>query len=305
MTFVPQRLNSLHKRFSARFMATFNTPCGGDLDQEKDILAQHGVLMDNRTVQRYFLEAFSQMNRTGALPDIEVVFYPYAGLNNTIRVRQRRVYVRISDVLSDAPLPVIRAIAFILVSKLFRRRVHKSWDSLYRSYTTSPRVVKSAEQSRRRRGRKMVSGPVGAFYDLETTFARLNSYYFDSRLEQPTLSWSQRCTYRIFGHHDPVHNTIVVSRTLDAENVPQYVLEYIMYHEMLHMVHRPKITNGRWYYHTPEFKYDEKQFAYYDDATTWFEELRVKRSRPGRKNRSTKKTSVDSYRKKPAAKRRK
>jgi len=282
-------------------METFNTACSCDNNKEKDILAQHGEVMDNRTVQRYFLEAFGQVNRAGTLPDIEVVFYPYAGLNNTIRVRQRRVFVRISDVLSDAPLPVIRAIAFILVSKLFRRRVPKSWDLLYRTYTTSPRVVKSAEQSRRRRGRKMVSGPVGAFYDLETIFARLNSYYFDSSLEQPTLSWSQRCTYRIFGHHDPVHNTIVVSRTLDAENVPRYVLEYIMYHEMLHMIHRPKITNGRWYYHTSEFKRDEEQFAYYNEATKWFEELRVKRSRPGRKSRSTKKASIDSYRKKPAA----
>jgi hypothetical protein len=261
--------------------------------------------MDNRIVHRYFLEAFSHVNRDGALPDIEVVFYPYAGLNNTIRVRRRRVYVRISDVLSDAPLQVIQAIAMILVSKLYRRRVPKTWDLVYRSYTTSPQIVKSAEQTRRRRGRKMVSGPVGAFYDLETVFARLNAYYFDNKLELPTLSWSQRCTYRIFGHHDPVHNTIIVSRTLDAENVPQHVLEYIMYHEMLHMIHRPRILNGRWYYHTPAFKHDEKQFAYYDEATKWFEELRVKRSRPGRKTRSTKKASVDSYRKKPAARRKK
>jgi hypothetical protein len=260
--------------------------------------------MDNRTVQRYFIEAFNQMNRTGISPDIEVVFYPYAGLNNTIRVRQRRVYVRISDVLSDAPLPVLRAIAFILVSKLFRRRVPKALDLVYRSYTTSPQIVRSAEQTRKRRGRKIISGPVGAFYDLETTFARLNSYYFDSRLEQPTLSWSQRCTYRIFGHHDPIHNTIIVSRTLDAANVPQFVLEYIMYHEMLHMVHRPKIINGRWYYHTSAFKHDEKQFAYYDDATKWFEELKVRHSRPGRKTKSNKKASVDSFRKKPAAGRR-
>src|SRR5882724_4579087 len=192
--------------------------------------------MDNRTVQRYFIEAFSQMNRTGISPDIEVVFYPYAGLNNTIRVRQRRVFVRISDVLSDAPLPVLRAIAFILVAKLFRRRVPKSWDVLYRDYTTSPRIVRSAEQTRKHRGRKMVSGPLGKFYDLESVFARLNSYYFDNRLDKPTLSWSQRRTYRIFGHHDPVHNTIVVSRTLDEEDVPRFVIEYITYHEMLHMV---------------------------------------------------------------------
>ena len=62
--------------FPPGFMATVNTTCDRDIDTEKDILAQHGEVMDNRTVQRYFLEAFSQMNRTGALPDIEVVIYP-------------------------------------------------------------------------------------------------------------------------------------------------------------------------------------------------------------------------------------
>src|SRR5258708_12622816 len=151
-------------------MTTFRKP----IDIEKDILAERGEVMDNRTVHRYFTEAFTMMNRTGISPDIEVVFYPYAGLNNTIRVRERRVFVRISDVLSDAPLPVLRAIASILVAKLFRRRVPKSLDVVYRSYTTSPQIVRSAEQTRKRRGRKMVSGSVGKFYDLETTFARLN-----------------------------------------------------------------------------------------------------------------------------------
>jgi len=260
-------------------------------------------VMKNRILHRYFIEAFSQIGSASEQPDIEVVFYPYAGLNNTIRVRKRRVFVRISDVLTDAPLPVLRAIAFILVAKLFRRRVPKSWDQLYRSYATSPQVVRSSERTRQKRGRKVLSGPQGKFYNLESAFARLNALYFDNTLTQPTLSWSQRRTYRIFGHHDPVHNTIIVSKTLDAEDVPRYVLDYILYHEMLHLIHRPKISNGRWYYHTPAFKADEKKYAFYNEATVWFEGLRVTRSRSGTKLKTNKVSQPDSYRRKIAKRR--
>src|SRR5207244_11967448 len=108
--------------------------------------------------------------------------------------------------------------------------------------------------------------------------------YFDNKLEMPILSWSQRRTYRIFGHHDPVLTRIVISRTVDAENVPRYVLEYIMYHEMLHTIHRPKIVNGRWYYHTQAFREAEKRFAYFDEASKWFEELRINRSKSALKS---------------------
>jgi len=268
-----------------------------------DNLENLDSVMKNRILHRYFTEAFSQIGRTTEDPDIEVVFYPYAGLNNTIRVRKRRVFVRISDVLTDAPLPVLRAIAFILVAKLFRRRVPETWDQLYRNYATSPQVVRSSEQTRRKRGRKFLSEPQGKVYNLESSFARLNAIYFDNTLSQPTLSWSQRRTYRIFGHHDPVHNTIIVSKTLDAEDVPRYVLDYILYHEMLHLVHRPKISNGRWYYHTPAFKEDEKKYAFYSEAIAWFEGLRIARNRKGTKLKTNKVTQPDSYRRKIAKRR--
>ena len=233
--------------------------------------------MNSRLVHSYLVEAFSQIGRTQESPEIEVVFYPYAGLNNTIRVRKKRVYVRISDVLIDAPSPVLRAIAFILVAKLYRKRVPKSLGSIVPKLHHFNRYRAFSRTDTPSQGRKVLSGSLGKVYDLESAFVRLNRLYFQNALKQPTLSWSQRRTFRIFGHHDPVHNAIIVSRTLDARDVPGYVVDYIMYHEMLHLVHRPKIMNGRWYYHTPEFKADERKFTFYAEASKWFEELRVVR----------------------------
>ena len=69
-----------------------------------------------------FMEAFRQLSPKRAVPEVDVRYYPYAGLNHTIRLRSGRVYVRLSDIFKGAPLNVHKALAFILVAKLLRRR---------------------------------------------------------------------------------------------------------------------------------------------------------------------------------------
>src|SRR5207302_1067228 len=68
---------------------------------------------------------------------IEVRFYPYAGLHHTIRVRAGRVYVRLSDLFRTAPPEVIRALAFLLVARLLSRKAPPTEEQIYRSYALS------------------------------------------------------------------------------------------------------------------------------------------------------------------------
>ncbi|HEX8688367.1 MAG TPA: hypothetical protein VF654_17770, partial [Pyrinomonadaceae bacterium] len=53
-----------------------------------------------------FAEAFRTLAPKRAVPEVDVRYYPYAGLNHTIRLRSGRVYVRLSDVFKSAPLNV-------------------------------------------------------------------------------------------------------------------------------------------------------------------------------------------------------
>ena len=227
-----------------------------------------------------FNDAFRQLGSIRQIPDVEVRFYPYAGVHHTIRIRSGRVFVRISDIFKDAPLNVHRALAFILVAKLLSKRTPEVHDRVYRDYAYTPKVLRASDIARRRRGRKMISTSKGVYYDLEKIFQRLNRYYFDSKLEKPTLTWSQRKTRRILGHHDSVHDTITISKTLDSREVPEWFVEYIVYHEMLHIKHPAKLINGRRYYHTPAFRSDERQFEYYDEAMSWLDELATVRHTP-------------------------
>jgi predicted metal-dependent hydrolase len=99
-------------------------------------------------------------------------------------------------------------------------------------------------------------------------------------LQKPTLTWSQRRTRRILGHHDAAHDTIVISKTLDGADVPEWFVEYVLYHEMLHMKHPARLVKGRRYYHTNAFRLEEQRFPYYQEAQDFLDLIAHQRHFP-------------------------
>lgn len=223
-------------------------------------------------IAKFYEEAFQALDRNGAMPEIEVSFYPYIGINQTIRLRNGKVFVRLSDICENAPLEAQRALAFILVAKLLRKKVPLLAADIYRSFIKSQEMQSKATENKREKGRKIITSPRGDVYDLEEMFARINQTYFQNSIEKPTLSWSAKRTYRILGHHDSTHQAIIISKSLDDAKVPRYVVEYIVFHEMLHIFHPTTHRDGRRYNHTPQFRRDEKKFAYYKESESWIEQ---------------------------------
>jgi predicted metal-dependent hydrolase len=221
------------------------------------------------TIRKYYEEAFKTYAKAVKLPDIEVSFYPYVGINNTIRIRKGKVFVRIAEICNDLPASAHRALAHILVAKLFRKKPPQAAHSIYSAAISTDQLRIRVQRNRRRYGRKIITTSKGKYYDLDRVFERLNRKYFDQSLKKPTLTWSSRKTYQILGHHDAAHDTIVISKSLDARTVPDYVVDYVMYHEMLHIKHPARVINGRRYHHTAEFRRAEKNFEKFDEAELW------------------------------------
>ena len=230
--------------------------------------------------EKHFADAFRHLGGNRGVPAIEVRFYPYAGLRHTIRSRSGRVYVRLSDICKDAPADVIRALAWILVSRLLGKKAPTIHERVYRDYSLTPAVMRASDLARRGRGRKQISTAHGEVYDLDKMFAKLNRKFFDGEIAKPTITWSQRRTRSILGHRDHVYDSITISKTLDSEEVPEWFVEYILYHEMLHIKHPARLIDGRRYYHTNSFRMDERRFPHYEQAQKWLEQLARRRRVP-------------------------
>ena len=68
-----------------------------------------------------FQETYQELRPGSFLPELKIEFFAFANVNNTIRLRDGRLLVRLSDLLEGAPEAVLRAIAHILLAKMYRR----------------------------------------------------------------------------------------------------------------------------------------------------------------------------------------
>jgi len=207
-----------------------------------------------------FHEAYRELRPRAPAPPMHVRFYPFVSINNTIRLRQRELYIRLSDLLEGAPETVLHSIAHILLAKLYRQPVERALSARYRRYVASHDVAAKARLVRQMRGRKHIRSARGHHYHLEEIFDDLNRRFFYGLLGRPQLTWSQNHARSSLGHYDPAHNAIVISRVFDHPRVPRYTVEYILFHEMLHLKHPVKLRGSRRCVHSKEFLAEEGLF---------------------------------------------
>jgi predicted metal-dependent hydrolase len=206
-------------------------------------------------------------------PEFAVEFFAFTNVNHTIRLRQGKLLVRVSDLLEGAPEAVLRALAHILLAKMYRKPIEATHAIRYRRYVGSHDIVRKAHLVRQMRGRKRIASAKGHTYNLEAVFDDLNTRFFAGLLARPRMTWSRDHARNSLGHYDPAHNAIVVSRVFDHPRVPRYAVEYIVYHEMLHLKHPVKLRGSRRCVHSAEFQAEEKLFPRLDDARQFLKKL--------------------------------
>ena len=220
-----------------------------------------------------FQETYRELRPRAPIPDLAVEFFAFVSINNTIRMREGKLFVRLSDLLEGAPDPVLRAIAHILLAKMYRKPIERAYATRYRRYISGQDIAKKAHLVRQMRGRKRIESAQGRAYNLESIFEDLNQRFFYGLLARPQITWSRDHARNRLGHYDPAHNAIVVSRVFDHPRVPSYAVEYIVYHEMLHLKHPVKLRGSRRCVHSTEFQAEERLFPQLDEAKAFLKHL--------------------------------
>jgi hypothetical protein len=216
--------------------------------------------------ERIFQRIYTRLGCQGRPPYFVVEFHHYTGLTLTVRLREDTAYVRLSDALHNAPTPVFEAAAAILLGRLYRRTPPKDLLEIYRQFSYARGTRERLHRLRKHRARSADHAPAGTHHDLARLFARLNEQYFQNALPLPRLSWSKRRWLSLLGCFDPALNQIVLNCKLDRETVPEYVVAYVLYHEMLHLKHPMKFARCRRESHSRSFRKEEKIFRDYARA---------------------------------------
>ncbi|NYT03335.1 MAG: SprT family zinc-dependent metalloprotease [Candidatus Methanofastidiosa archaeon] len=194
-------------------------------------------------------------------------YYSYKSIKNTARVKKGILYVRVSDRLREAPFEVKESLAYILLSKIKGIRVAPRYKRTYNDYIHNLIINESFDNI------NGIHDPVGRYFDLDEIFSTINNNFFSNEISKPSLRWSKKRAYRIFGRYDRSKNEIVVSSLLDDKRTPKFVVEYIMYHEMLHVKFGFIYKRGRRKIHTGQFKKEEEKFPFYKESIDYLKKI--------------------------------
>ena len=178
--------------------------------------------------------------------------------------REPRYQVRLHHMFADADTSVTRALA---------RYIGRNDSDASRVLSA---FIDHHHERVRCRGRapKLVLETRGRFHDLQAIYDDLNGRYFDGTIDA-RITWGQRSARPRrrnsikMGSYSVEERLIRVHRSLDRSFVPQYFVEWIVFHEMLHQVHKATWSGGRRLFHTPAFYADESTFEHYERARRW------------------------------------
>jgi hypothetical protein len=173
--------------------------------------------------------------------------------------------VRLHHRFRQAPDGVWRALVAYL------RHADTSASRIIRAYIRQPQPLLAGLQPAPQPPRLLQ--PQGRYFDLEAIYDELNQHYFISGV-QAYITWSRRPPQRKrrsirFGSYQERDRLIRIHCLLDQAFVPRYVVENVVFHEMLHQLIPRQYLNGRWSAHPPEFRRQERCFLHYQQAEQW------------------------------------
>ena len=164
----------------------------------------------------------------------------FKGYNANIQRKGDRVTLSLAKQWRGVSKDIQLGIAQLLACKLLKRKEQTSYMDLYHHFMKHAHIGVI----------KTKSDP-----QLEASFTRVNAEYFSGIIEKPNLIWGKQ-TKRTLGTYDYGTDTIRVSASLQDEEL----LDYVMYHEVLHKHLKFKHKGKNTRYHTKQFRVKEKQF---------------------------------------------
>lgn len=214
-------------------------------------------------------ETFREVNDRLSDGRVRVSFYPYKELKHTWRMSDRVLFFKVSDYMKGAPDVVLESLAWCLICRARRKECPEGMSREYRMHVRAPQFWEARRSLYLSRYKNLSFRPSGECRDLDEVFSYVNSVYFEGGLERPDLAWVRESPKsRVGFYHSPLR-ILAVNRILDTDRIPRFVLEFVVYHELLHGTVDCIDGLSRRTFHTKEFRRRESEFSNHDEAEEW------------------------------------
>ena len=211
--------------------------------------------------------------RPGQVRSVRVRFRPFRATLYSFRITAAGdADIKFHAVFQRASEEVLSQAAQLMFTRTRRNRravPRAAYDAFVRAMAPGDFNLPGARRSTRKASREP-----GRHHSLPASFQRVNAEYFNTTLQAPELCWSPARARRILGSYQHRTDRLIISRVFDAPQIPVFVLDYLMYHELLHkFLGIGSRRDGKRRLHGAEFRKHERRFAHYKEARQFLTKL--------------------------------
>ncbi len=181
--------------------------------------------------------------------------------------------------VQDFPIEVIHAFVFTILSSLTKQTQSSEYKTLHASLHKFLKDRDEAERQKLVAAQRQKCNPQGTTFNLKFQLSEVISS-FQKLFQEISLNscvfitWGKRTTYRRFGLWHPESCIIEISKTLDSPFVPKFVVNFIIYHELLHAIRGVKKGKR---HHDAQFRILEKKYPQYKEANEFLRNIHKNR----------------------------
>jgi len=185
----------------------------------------------------------------------------------------KQLEIMVSDYIADAPDPVLMDLSETIIDMVKGRPYE--YGKEYLEWVTSDDFILNNRKAYIRRSKNITRDPVGKERDLIESIDRLldSSLLTSEDIQNSFFTWTVHPNYRKVGYCSPMMRVVAVSSALDNISTPDYVIDFVVYHESLHLRQGYRPTKRA---HDVSFKREERLFPKFKEAERYLNELKTR-----------------------------
>jgi len=215
--------------------------------------------------------AFQAVGKEHGYDDVSADFESF----KEFKVKWRRscgwIEFAASDYMKDAPEEVLKGIAETIFSRITKRERRKYSDIML-EWLTSKEFVRNKQPIYLKRSRNLTGTHVGEHIDLNESYQRLIDMGLVSYDEDLVISWTRQPNVKRVGYCSTLMKVIAISSVFDTKEIPQFVSDFILYHEIIHLNKGFDPFNQK---HDTDFRELERLYPRREEAEGWLKRLRL------------------------------
>ena len=204
------------------------------------------------------------LNRYLGEKRFDLQIYPYATRIYSLRENAGIFEIRMHEAMDHMTDKDCRTFAQDIAGHRWKdlRRLLRSYQDATPEYTELFKFFREIKASK-----AAENDTKGRYFDLEAVFQTCNEQNFGGKMQRPRgLHWSARVNHSTMGSYNLREDTVMINRGLDSRAIPAYVLDFVMYHELLHKLLGIETSGSRNRAHTAEFRRLEQAHPDYQRA---------------------------------------